>query len=179
MENIFKTRSDKKVLIRLIENTEKDTRAALDFINALIEEDAMIARSGKPVTIEEQKEWIQKTTEAVRKKDKIFLTAFFGEHMVGNTEITRQGGRSKHVGTFGISVAKNFRGEGLGKELMRRALEEAPGIGISHVELRVYEGNGPAIQLYAQMGFEEVGRLPEAIRYKDRLVASIMMWKKL
>ncbi|MEK7479647.1 MAG: GNAT family N-acetyltransferase [Patescibacteria group bacterium] len=179
MPETFTTKSDKEVLIRPIENTESDIQAALDFINALIEEDTMIARSGNPVTLEEQKEWVQKTTEGVRKKDKIFFAAFFDGRMVGNTQITRQGGRARHVGTFGISIAKDFRGEGLGKELMRRVLEKAPSIDISHIELHVYEGNEPAIQLYTSMGFKEVGRLPEAVQYKGNLITNIIMWKKI
>lgn len=173
------TKSGKEVLIRPIENTESDAKAALEFINKIIEEDAMVARSGNLATLEEEKEWVKKTTERIKENNGILLAAFADKRMIGSAEITRQGGRSKHVGTFGISIAKDFRGEGLGRELMRRVLKDAPNIGLSHIELHVYEENEPAIKLYTSMGFKEVGRLPEAIQYKDKLITSIIMWKKM
>ena len=179
MSETFKTKSGKEVNIRPIENTESDLLAALEFINKLIEEDAMIARSGNPVTLEEQKEWVETTTKKIQEGNKVFLAGFFEDRMVGTTEITRQGGRSKHMGTLGIAIAKELRGEGLGRELMGRILKEASNIGLTHVELHVYEGNEPALQLYASMGFKEVGRLPEAARYKDTLITDIVMWKKI
>jgi len=179
MANIFTTKSGKEVVIRSIENAESDVRAAMEFINKIIKEDAMVTRFGNPVTLEEEKEWAEKTTKKIQEGDQIFLAAFVNNEMVGSAQITRQKERSKHVGTFGISIAKKIRGQGLGKELMRQVLEKAPEINISHIELHVYEGNKPAIQLYASMDFKEVGRLPEAIQYRGKLITDIIMWKKL
>ncbi|MDP3724937.1 MAG: GNAT family N-acetyltransferase [Nanoarchaeota archaeon] len=179
MSENFITKSGKEVFIRPIENTESDVKAALDFINKIIEEDAMIKRSGDPATLEEEKEWVENTTKKVSQGDEIFLAAFLGEREVGATEITRQGGRSKHVGTFGITIAKELRGEGLGRELMRQILQEASKIGLTHIELHVYEKNEPAIKLYTSLGFKEVGRRPEAIAYQGKLITDIIMWLSL
>src|SRR3989344_8342878 len=100
MANIFTTKSGKEVVIRSIENAESDVRAAMEFINKIIKEDAMVTRFGNPVTLEEEKEWAEKTTKKIQEGDQIFLAAFVNNEMVGSAQITRQKERSKHVGTF-------------------------------------------------------------------------------
>jgi len=59
---------------------------------------------------------------------KVVLGCFYKEKLVGLTNVDRNKSdrkRSLHVGTFGISVEKEFRGEGIGYELGKTIIEEA------------------------------------------------------
>jgi ribosomal protein S18 acetylase RimI-like enzyme len=86
-----------------------------------------------------------------------------------------------HVGILGISVAKDFRGEGLGKLLMELIVKEAekeiPDLRI--VTLGVYSTNSIAQNLYKQMDFVEYGRLPNGITRGGNFEDSILMYKNI
>ena len=62
-----------------------------------------------------------------------------------------------HVGTLGIGILKDFRGHGIGKELMRTALSLAFKKKLTRIELTVREDNQRAIELYQTFGFKIEG----------------------
>jgi ribosomal protein S18 acetylase RimI-like enzyme len=62
-----------------------------------------------------------------------------------------------HIGSLGIGVLAPYRGQGIGKELMRAALQKAKQKGLTRIELTVRENNASAITLYEKMGFEKEG----------------------
>ncbi|MFZ2641163.1 MAG: GNAT family N-acetyltransferase [Verrucomicrobiia bacterium] len=63
----------------------------------------------------------------------------------------------RHAGVLGISVLKEFRGQGLGRRLILAVLERARKVGIERVELTVYVSNKRAIRLYKSVGFVREG----------------------
>lgn len=70
--------------------------------------------------------------------------------------VTRRGWTSR-VG--GMAVAKELRGTGLGKRVMREAVADARARGDHALLLEVIEQNTPAVNLYASLGFRPVRRL--------------------
>lgn len=56
-----------------------------------------------------------------------------------------------------IVVDEKYRGQGLGRQLLSKALEELEGRGIDTIFLEVRVSNTPARTLYEHMGFEEIG----------------------
>lgn len=70
-----------------------------------------------------------------------------------------------HCGMLGLAVLKAYRGQGLGKALMQKALTLAKAKGLSRIELTVYQTNTNAIQLYEQFGF-----VLEGIKRKAALI---------
>lgn len=58
-----------------------------------------------------------------------------------------------HTGSLGMGVLAPYRGKGIGKTLIYRALEEAKRKGLTRIELTVRENNKPAIALYEKFGF--------------------------
>ena len=58
-----------------------------------------------------------------------------------------------------MSVAKDFRGLGVGRKLMETVLEQAKQGGYSRVYLTTSNGQETAIKLYRKMGFVEIGRV--------------------
>lgn len=63
-----------------------------------------------------------------------------------------------------VAVEPALRGRGLGRELLRHALDVARARGCGSARLEVRPSNLPAIALYRSLGFREVGRRP---RYYD------------
>jgi ribosomal protein S18 acetylase RimI-like enzyme len=61
------------------------------------------------------------------------------------------------VHSLGMSILREFRGQGWGRRLVLAALEEARARGIVKVVLEVFPDNGRAISLYASTGFEIEG----------------------
>ena len=179
-DKIFATPDGAFAHIRECADTDEDTQAALEFINAIRAEDAMISSSGPPLLFEQERVWIQETVRECRNKEKVFLTAWDNATLVGTSEIVRKKDRSTHVGVFGITLAKSWRGKGLGSYLMNEIMQKAhTELGITHVFLTCFADNVSAQALYKKMGFVETGRNPDMILYKGVLMDEITMMKKM
>jgi RimJ/RimL family protein N-acetyltransferase len=63
----------------------------------------------------------------------------------------------RHCGTLGVGLLPEFRGKGIGRQLMRRTIDAAFAFGLTRIELTVREGNANAIALYKSLGFEIEG----------------------
>ncbi len=64
----------------------------------------------------------------------------------------------RHVGRLGMGLLPAYRGQGLGKRLLRETLDRAFAKGLLRIELDVFASNVPAQRLYAQAGFVTEGR---------------------
>ena len=62
-----------------------------------------------------------------------------------------------HCGTLGVGLLPEFRGKGIGRQLMRRTIDAAFAFGLTRIELTVRQGNTKAIALYKSLGFEIEG----------------------
>lgn len=94
---------------------------------------------------------INKCLNYVFDRGGFILTATIGrDEIIGAVVINdtgMQGYIPEHILVY-IAVHKDHRGEGLGKELMEQAIEQAPGSVALHVE-----PDNPAKQLYEKLGF--------------------------
>jgi RimJ/RimL family protein N-acetyltransferase len=86
----------------------------------------------------------------------------------------------RHEAVLGITVAKNWRGHGVGDALMTRAIEWARQSGvITRVELQVFTSNITAIHLYQKHGFEIEGRRRRATfregKYHDDYIMALLL----
>ena len=87
--------------------------------------------------------------DALVMKDKGIVVAYLiasdrdGEYLIAN-----------------IAVEKEYRRQGLARELVTKSLELAKGRGASHAVLEVRESNQGAIRLYECLGFRFVHRNP-------------------
>lgn len=75
--------------------------------------------------------------------------------------------RFKHTAEFGICVAKEFWGLGIGRVLLENILLWADSVGIEKIGLDVIEDNTSAIQLYKAYGFVEEGLLVKDRKHRD------------
>jgi putative acetyltransferase len=86
----------------------------------------------------------------------------------------------RHCGVLGISVAARWRGQGVGRGLMERAITCARESGVfTRIELQVTVRNETAIRLYERLGFQREGRHARAIlrngEYLDELTMALLL----
>jgi ribosomal protein S18 acetylase RimI-like enzyme len=62
-----------------------------------------------------------------------------------------------HVGRLGMGLLPDYRGRGLGRQLVAQAVRAARRAGIERVELEVFASNERAIALYRALGFATEG----------------------
>lgn len=107
----------------------------------------------------------QVVTRYAQSENSLFLVAETGGSIIGL--LTCGGGKrqsKRHCTTLGITVAKEYRGLGVGRLLMARAVEWAEATSIlKRIELYVLVRNQQAIHLYEGFGFQVEGRRQNAL----------------
>lgn len=90
-------------------------------------------------------------------------------------------GRCGHICNAGFIVAPEMRGQGLGRLMGEAMLDLAKDLGYRAVMYNlVFETNVPSLKIWESMGFQEIGRVPEAACLSsDRYVDAIMLYKSL
>lgn len=117
-------------------------------------------------TIPQEEGFIERMNDSPREA---LLGAFLGGELVGMANVSQIAARFRvrHRAEVGVSVVKAHWGKGIGSELMRAAIELARAAGYEQLELSVVDKNERAAALYARLGFERVGRIPHAMKYRD------------
>jgi len=87
------------------------------------------------------------------------LVACLDQRVVGHMALdVMENPRRSHVATFGISVAADVQGRGVGRALMREMVNLCDNwLRIDRIELTVFADNPTAVALYKKFGFEIEG----------------------
>ena len=87
------------------------------------------------------------------------LVACMDGEVIGHLALTvEQNPRRSHVATFGISVAADMQGRGVGRRLMSEMINLCDNwLRIERIELTVFADNPAAVALYKNFGFEIEG----------------------
>jgi RimJ/RimL family protein N-acetyltransferase len=85
-----------------------------------------------------------------------------------------------HTTTLGITIHKDWRNQGIGHALMKRAIAWAKETGVvKRMQLEVTSTNAPAIHLYEKVGFEKEGLHRRGMfkngRYYDTWVMGLLL----
>lgn len=174
-----KSKKGRSLLIRV--PTIVDIPALRDYINEISKEQTFITLQGEQLTLREETKQMNIKMDKVIKNEAVMLLVLFGNKIIGIGDITMQERTSSHVGVFGLTIAKNFRNEGIGRLLMELVLKEA----IKNIKqlrivtLGIFEGNSIAREMYKKFGFIVSGRMPEGIKYKNKFIDHIFMYKKI
>ncbi|MBN7821132.1 GNAT family N-acetyltransferase [Bowmanella yangjiangensis] len=84
--------------------------------------------------------------------------------------------RRRHVARLGMAVCESSQGQGIGKQLIRAALELANDwLAITRVELEVYTDNDAATGLYRSFDFEVEGTMKNYAFRQGQYVDAYMM----
>jgi RimJ/RimL family protein N-acetyltransferase len=174
-----KTKIGTDILIRYPAKT--DVMEMTRYINTLSKERTFVRFQGEQQSIQEERKYLRSLLKKIKERKAITLLIFHDGLLIGSSGIEMRDKAEYHVGNFGISIAKDYRGEGMGTLLMRLVLEEAkkhlPNLKLC--VLGVCEGNDIAHAMYKQFGFIEYGKLPKGVKHKEEYVDHIYMYKTM
>lgn len=172
--NTFKSKKGNNVIIRYPKPEELDD--VLQFVNAIVDEDTFVDVLSEKVTRNEEKKWLRDTIEKMEKGKKIQLVAEVNGQYAGNCEIRIHERRQAHVGDIGISIAAQYREEGIGYELLSTLVEEGKKAGLKLLILHCFENNDRALHLYEKLGFKKSGTVPGVYAYKGGYVGEVTLY---
>jgi ribosomal protein S18 acetylase RimI-like enzyme len=84
-------------------------------------------------------------------------------------------GRAAHIANAGYMVQPALRRKGIGRALVEHSFGEARRLGFDALMFNLVFESNPARRLYEQLGFEAVGRVPEAVDGED----AVVYWRKI
>lgn len=141
---------------------ESDGQAVLDNFNlAHGETDYLLTYPDEnSFDVMQERQFLKKKSES---EDEIEIVALVDNVIVGTAGIEAIGRKYKirHRAEFGVSVAKEFWGLGIGQALTMACIECARNAGYIQLELNVVAENERALSMYQKVGFVEYGRNPK------------------
>ncbi len=171
----IKSRSGKEITFRHLRRD--DLHAMLAYINTLIEEDTFIGMCGDPITVPQEREFLEGALRDIERGNKSHIVVEHGDRFIGEAEVRRDRlRRKKHVGSIAISLLPAYRHEGIGTELMKLLIDEAQRLDLHLLELTCFENNPTALHLYEKMGFKRTGVTPGAIFYKGTYFGEVHLY---
>ncbi len=176
---VFQGKTKKGTTITVRYPVEEDVEKAMDYINTISKEETYITFQGQQLTLEEEQKYMSQFFENIKNDLAVKLFVFNDkEELIGVADIKPQERVANHVGGFGLTIKKAYRGEGIGKLLMEQVLSEAKKLkNIKIIQLEVFGDNKIAFELYKKLGFVEFGKLPEGIKHQDHFDDAIWMYK--
>lgn len=166
--------------IRLIK-TGKQLRAIgsakdfMDYINSFIEERTYILRD-KLVTLKEERQWMKNEMKILDEKNVLKVILLAERKIVGIAEARKGSMKEKYNVSFGLLIAKEHRGKGYGKLLLKTAISEAKKYLKPHkMWIKYIANNSPAQKLYKSLGFVEVARLKDYVNHFGKWCDKILM----
>jgi GNAT superfamily N-acetyltransferase len=102
--------------------------------------------------------------------------ACFGDYLIGASYIKpNYVGRAAHIANAGYFVVAAHRGTGVGRSLVEHSLRAARRLGFDAMMFNLVFESNPARAMYHQLGFREVGRVPNAVEGEE----AVIYWRSL
>lgn len=173
------SKSGKQITLRSLE--ESDVEILFACAKDLESEDTYVTLDPhEPVTWEDQQTYIAGNVKKIANRDQVLLMAFDGDRLVGVAQMDRWGKRQRHVGRFGISVHRDYRGDGIGKQLMQAVMRDANDeMNVRTVMLTCFATNKPAQALYEGLGFRRCGTTPLGLYHKGAYIDQLHYFKHI
>ncbi len=108
----------------------------------------------------------------VQKETSIYIVVYEGETLVGVCGLVTSLDEGE---VLNVSVAKEYRKQGIAYRMLQHLLTEGEKKGIKHFTLEVREGNVPARTLYEKLGFVCEGIRPNF--YRNPAENAAIYWK--
>ena len=163
----------RKVIVRSF--TRDDIGKLRGFFNEFVKEGAYIAIDQR-ISAAEEKEMGLDTIAKMNKKEMIVWVVEYQNNIVGQTVAQKMPKRERDNVSLSFYIAKDFRGAGLGRILIKMIVKEAKTTFNPHnLYLTVYSDNRKAIKLYEMEGFVKCGVLPGWMKYNNTYLDRIYM----
>ena len=141
--------------------TEADAQAVIDNFNLTHgETDYLLTYPDENgFNVEQEGKFLKEKAES---KNEVEILAVVNQTVVGTAGVDAVGTKFKlrHRADFGVSVAEEYWGLGIGGALLDACVECARAAGFAQLELDVVADNARAISMYRKAGFVEFGRNP-------------------
>lgn len=141
--------------------TEADAQAVIDNFNLTHgETDYLLSYPDEnSFNVEQEGKFLKEKAES---KNEVEILAVVNQTVVGTAGVDAVGTKFKlrHRAEFGVSVAEEYWGLGIGGALLDACVECARAAGFAQLELDVVADNSRAISMYRKAGFVEFGRNP-------------------
>lgn len=173
----FKSKKGNDVVFR--SHRKDDLDGMLAFINALIAEDTYIEMCGKPLTREEEEKTLTEALIQIEQGKKVWVVVEINGKYSGSGEIRIGSRRHTGVGEIGISIAREYREEGIGTILLETLIEIAKQKHLRLLVLSCFENNTRACHVYQKFGFIKSGVVPGAISFKNEYVGEVKFYLPL
>ena len=99
-----------------------------------------------------------------------------GEEVVGGYYLRPNFvGRAAHIANAGYVVAAPWRRCGVGRALIEDSVARAPIIGFDAIQFNLVFASNPARALYEELGWQAVGRVPDAVDGED----AVVYWRRV
>ena len=168
----------KEKVIEIWEPSMKRLGSLLEFVNRLVEDDTFLTLTGKPKTRAEEGSWLEENLTNIKNGKTILIWAICESKIIGQCDLVRGGTRDWHVGTIGLMVDRDFRGEGIGYFLFEYILKQAKKMpGLKIVKLYIFDDNTIAKKLYQKLGLREFARLPDGFYRKGKFSDALQMYR--
>jgi len=87
-----------------------------------------------------------------------------GQILADATLHQQLGGWKRHIGRVSVLVHPKFRGRGLASALIEEVIDIARRVGLEKVEAEFIGEQGPAMKVFALLGFSQLLRLPNYVK---------------
>ena len=154
-----------------------DARAMVAYMDDLVSEGLDTIAIRNAPGLEDQRDYIDRARLTERAA---VLLALEGEVIVGLLDIwSGERADTRHQGRLGMSVARGWRSQGVGRRLLNAAIDHAKTWpGFCRLELECVPWNAPAIRLYESVGFKLEGRRVKGVNLRgtpeDMLVMGLV-----
>ena len=158
-----------KILIRLAR--VGDLPAIVDIYNQAIPSKQSTGDT-QPIRVEDRETWFG---EHRPDRHPIFVTDLEGQVIGWCSLSAYRKGRAALRFTAEISyyIAPVYHRQGIGRALIKHAIEACPALQIRHLFAIVLEGNEASLKLLEKMGFEQWGYLPKVANFDGKEVGHV------
>jgi phosphinothricin acetyltransferase len=156
--------------------TEEDLPAIVATYNATIPS-RMVTADLEEVSVDSKREWFMQHHRYTRP----LWVVYSGDDYAGWMSFTSFYGRPAYSGTAEVSIylEEKFRGRGLGRQCLEKAVHEAPGLHIHTLLGFIFGHNVASVELFKKCGFEKWGDLPRVANMDGTLRDLLILGKKL
>lgn len=106
---------------------------------------------------------------------------FNNEKLIGYVQLNQMFlDKQHHVAEiFNLTVDQEFRGQGIGRQLMTHVIEQAHKAGIRVIFLSCLSSNTTARKLYEAVGFKLCGQKPQTVQMGQEFQDELIFFKKI
>jgi len=136
---------------------ESDLPAIVEIYNSTVPS-RMVTADTEPVSVESRKAWFYKHSPA---KYPLWVAEIDG-YISGwlSFQAFREKPAYNITAELSLYISEVYRRKGIGRNLLKRAVEYSPALGLHNLLGFIFAHNTPSLELFKNMGFEQLGRLP-------------------